>query len=347
MSKRRNKRVRETAEEFADQVQERAQSRVLEAKADENLFTVDRDGSKTAKKKIAAEVAKSQKVPAKVQKLVAKSRSAKQAVDEKTQKPHIYDMWGDVEVEEKDSHMQKRPRPNATKAVKVAIPGQSYNPSAMDHENAVAEAAALELQKKEKEARDAIPVINFQAMQEDALVTGFSDDESSDEDEEDEDADDGVNSQLGGSGLRSKIAKMKTRAQRNRKKRVNAAERERLMALEKKKLLKGIEAAPRLLKDLEVEEKYRAHMKKLKEVKKQEAENSNALKYADAGMVPLSDELNGSLRLIKPKGSRIKEQTSNMVDAGKANAKDRRKRKAYEKPHQGKKVVWIPKYKYK
>jgi nucleolar protein 53 len=234
----------------------------------------------------------------------------------------------------KPSRVQGIPQKKLT----VAPGGQSYNPSFSDHQDAVAEALALELKKREEEERnrktDAPPVLSDLTK---LVSVGFDGDESDEEDEyEDEN----------GLLVKRKRTEKLTRAQRNKIRARNIAAHEKAKAKQEKGILKSIDMLPHVLRTLEEEEKYKEEMKKLRETKKKEAMESTAMTYEDAGHVPLSDELRGSLRTLKPKGSTLKIQVSRMRATGDMMRPDRRKRKTYEKPHADKKIKWIPKYKY-
>ncbi len=102
------------------------------------------------------------------------------------------------------------------------------------------------------------------------------------------------------------------------------------------------------MRTIEEEEQQALTRKQLKENKKklsEEEKKLHTLTYEDAATVPLSDELTGSLRTIIPKGVAVLDHTMHMRQSGDLATRDRRKRKAYEKPHGDKNVVWIPKYK--
>ena len=107
------------------------------------------------------------------------------------------------------------------------------------------------------------------------------------------------------------------------------------------------------------------------------------MSYEEAALVPLTDELRGSLRKITPKGCVIRyvirtdsvqialffhisnimitfilmsifnsvsyvsrDQARAMRTTGSLMSQDRRKRKTFEKPHGSKNIKWFAKYKY-
>jgi hypothetical protein len=78
-----------------------------------------------------------------------------------------------------------------------------------------------------------------------------------------------------------------------------------------------------------------------------------ARKLADAGMdyeeigaIPLSDELRGSLREVLPKGVALSQRVASMRQSGEVLATDRRTRRAHEKPHGARRLVYHAKHKY-
>ena len=70
------------------------------------------------------------------------------------------------------------------------------------------------------------------------------------------------------------------------------------------------------------------------------------MSYDDVSTVPLTDELKGSLRAMRPKGVASVLQKATMLAAGDLMAKDRRKRRVYEKPHGAKRIKYVARYKY-
>lgn len=118
---------------------------------------------------------------------------------------------------------------------------------------------------------------------------------------------------------------------------------------DEKQLLKELDALPRHVRDVEAREKRledrRAFVTLLRQNAAEDAQNEK-MTYDEADSVPLSDELNGSLRTIVPKGRAIVDQTNAMRANGALMARDRRTRKTKEKPHAGKKVKWVARYKY-
>lgn len=173
-------------------------------------------------------------------------------------------------------------------------------------------------------------------------TTDLDNNHNSDSESEDE------SSQNKTSLLPKKQPERKTRAQRNKEKNRSKRQYELIQKQKEKKFLKSIHQVPKLVKEIEKEEteqeiKRNALQNLIKQTKEEE---QNQLTYREAGVIPLSDELHGNLRQIKPKGLPVREQVNSMIKSGDMMAKGRRKRRKGENPHAGKRVKWIPKYKY-
>ena len=142
-----------------------------------------------------------------------------------------------------------------------------------------------------------------------------------------------------------------SRAQRNKMRNKRITGYEKTLVDRQKALEKGLNSLPKHLKSVEEEEAQRAAQKEYRENQKvaaleAEAASLTAMTYEDAGTVPLTDELQGSLRLMQPKGVSLNDQSALMTAAGDLANRNRRNRKKSEKPHSGKKIKWIPKYKH-
>lgn len=234
------KRARKTGDELEESAALTALLDANKADDDEVLFSLDRTGSKAAKKRVATELLPKQEgkfVSETERKLMKRAASSKRVQYKKYIAPigsnEARDIWDDHEEEDKASAGAT----NRTKKVKVALPGQSYNPSGEDHQNSVAEAVALQLKRDDAIANSSARV-----------------------------------------------------------------------------------AARRL---------------------------ANAgMDYEEIGAIPLSDELRGSLREIQPKGVALAQRVSSMRQSGDILVPDRRTRRAHEKPHGARKLVYHAKHKY-
>ena len=158
----------------------------------------------------------------------------------------------------------------------------------------------------------------------------------------------------------NKISKKKkdrlTKAEKNKKrdKNIKLFEKSKIKSLTD--IIKEIDDAPTIMKNLEAEEKLRELNKQISMTKKAARKSSTAvvgaytaesgMNYLEAGSVPLTDELKGSLRQVLPKGTPINDQVEKMRSDGLLMLMNRRKRRAQEKPHGAEKIKWIAKYKY-
>ena len=124
-----------------------------------------------------------------------------------------------------------------------------------------------------------------------------------------------------------------------------ATHRERSMAQREEQLLKSIDKLDVIAKEVELEEQQSEAMIAYRKERKAESAraSANTMSADDVAAVPLSDELHGSLRCLKPKGSRVKDQLGAFVEVGAALSKNHRKRKSYEKPHAAPNIKWFPK----
>jgi hypothetical protein len=142
-----------------------------------------------------------------------------------------------------------------------------------------------------------------------------------------------------------------TRAQRNKLRTKRITGYEKTLVEREKALERGLTALPHHLKSVEQEEARLEAQKEFRGARREaqeaaEVASLTSMNYQDAGSVPLTDELQGSLRLLQPKGMSLMDQSALMTAAGDLADRNRRNRKKSEKPHAGKKVKWIPKYKH-
>jgi hypothetical protein len=179
--------------------------------------------------------------------------------------------------------------------------------------------------------------------------------DSSSEEEEGEDSDEegeGAGSRTLSRRERARKDNVKlSRAMRNKMRAKRISGYEKTLVDRQKALEKGLASLPKHLKSVEEEEAQREAQKEFREAQKVallEAQEAalTAMTYEDAGTVPLTDELQGSLRLMQPKGVSLADQSALMTAAGDLANRNRRNRKKSEKPHSGKKIKWIPKYKH-
>lgn len=341
MSAKRQKRIKETAEELEKTV---GTKQLVEVE-DEALFELDRVGSKSAKRKLAQKSDSLEKHGSFSKTEVALIKKAATAPKKvpfsqiTREKENIRDLW-DEEVT-----VPKRKDVKPVSKSRLPLPGQSYNPSVEDHRKVLNEALAHEQKKiAEAERIDSLVLINpNNSIDKFELSDDGSDDSEGEEDEEG----DGTTGKSYGKLSRKQRTKM-TRAQRNKIKARNMAEYEKSKETVETSVLKAIEGLPGLLKGMAKEERQLAarHQQEKKLKAAREAEEARPkLGSNEVGQVALSDELSGSLRSLIPKSVGVVDQTNHMTESGDLMRRDRRKRRAYEKPHGAKNVVWIPKYK--
>lgn len=153
MSLKVQKRVKKTASEYEDSVAQLSAADASSLKADDSLFTLDRTGSKSAKRKIAQVLVPQQKgefVSVTEKKLIERALNPKKPIYgkyvAKIGSDEARDLWGDAEADIRVSDDYKPIR-----KLRTAHPGQSYNPSSDDHQDAVASAVALQIKKEETE----------------------------------------------------------------------------------------------------------------------------------------------------------------------------------------------------
>jgi hypothetical protein len=311
---------------------------------------LDRAGSKKSRRRIAKIQSNKSSSDTKsivsvterklVERAIAKHVQQKLDETKVTKKGEVMDLWGETADEsllnKSNTKRRRTVEVPINRKVTPAIGGQSYNPSHVDHQNALAEALAIELKKREEEARAKGPLdTTLSELTKSVLVEGFDSDEDEVEDM------DGMEQPT----KRRKMEKL-TRAQRNKIKARRLATFESNKEAADKMILKGLDRLPDVLKSIEAEEKRRADMKAFREAQKKETAEKGALSKEEAVLVPLSDELRGSLRTVLPKGCAVKDQARSMRVNGDLMAQDRRTRKAYEKPHASKQIKWHAKYKY-
>lgn len=393
-SQKLQKRIQATNEAFEAAVQENSVLETLNAVEDEALFTVDRAGSKSGRRKVEKQLQVKEKPTASISasekavlaKLQSKKRKAYgEDVVEATGKQNkrhqvtsngkidmaLTDLWGEAVVAlpklvpvvdelsttivKAKSAPKKRDEKKNTK-VKVAVPGQSYHPTPKDHQNALAEALAIELKRQEAIEANKKDGLNFADPRNRREITQLllGEDNVDDEDDSEDEDEEGkllVEGDEEGDAPR-KIRKMKeklTKAERNKKRARKNAEHTTQKIKQESKLLKSIDQIETLVKQNKKQEAFKVQQRKLKEAKRQDQLRANSMMVGisdyEVSAVPLSDELSGSLRTIIPKGVCIVDRTQSLLEKGEFSSRSRKVRKV-ENPHGARKVKWIPKYKY-
>jgi hypothetical protein len=385
MSRKRDKRIRKVNELYENVIQESVESKILAEKPDDSLFVIDRTGSQSKRRKVETEIIPKETgkfISATEKHLIEKiaKRGKKKAYGSSTvvtkanqSKIHIEkleDIWDDSNSLEVSNRKIKEANPHK-KAMKIAQPGQSYNPTLKDHQETLAQALAAYLAQVEKKnniepigkIEDSNGESHVEAVPEDLpnhsklkrITNMILGDDSDDDDDDDNSSSDEQNNSADESNPASKFKKKVPRAltKTDRNKRRAKKYAKYLASLEnmEKMKLKDIEKIKQFLREMEEESKIQEVEKEIKasklaaKVMKIE-EDKKALKVYEVNSVPLSDELQGSLRCLKPKGVAVAEQLQGMIESGEARAAFTRTRRPFEKPHGPKRIKWIPKYKY-
>lgn len=347
---RAKKRAKAAQLDLVDSEAHHVETGHVTSKTNESLFVLDTTAAlvpkedEPRKKKLLLNN-KPRIVDEKVQALLEKHDAAtlqKMATTNKKKRKATpaFDLWDQEEQQETTSkqikrmagvappHLQRKtttaraPATHTKKqvAVDVAQSGQSYHPDLQQHQNVIGEALALELRRQEAEEYKNSPISTGMSEETKALLMGDDDsDESSDDEEED-------------APVLHKQKEKLTRAQRNRQKRIRAQEKELQERKRAKKRMNAITQAKKVSKELakqEVQNKQRKEQ--LASLKKEQARTpgksvlqhvseKNPL-HAPTLPVALSDEMSGSLRTMKPKGSLLTDRMESFRDRNMATAK--------------------------
>lgn len=143
--KMRKKRQRELeiTENYENYIDQSTSEQILQQQDDQELYMVDRIGSKNSRKKIQKNESIKENmnnILSKVEmKLIQKKlKSSNSSTKQNNTKNTINDIWEEDEIENNKNN-KKRNQIHQTKALKIPIAGISYNPSHIDHQDAVAE----------------------------------------------------------------------------------------------------------------------------------------------------------------------------------------------------------------
>ena len=361
---KKRQRLNEIGVEYNQDLDIKTKNEALTQLDDNKLFTVDVFGSTAARKKVSKAVHQETNLTLtdkkKLSKITRKQQEILKAIEPESAKP-LFDIWD-------ESILLDQPKKNLKKQIKLKKlpiekinPGTSYNPAQSDHVKAISKALQLEEAKLKKEelskqlqlkSNNGMP--SKPAVTDGGIFDDFSvirkniiDDNEDDDDDEDNDEDDVDDDNSDGDEAAKEKRKLKaklTRSERNRKRAQKEREFAESIARGEKKIIKSINMLPEIIKsikhtDAELVQRKETRKKKIEEGLVAKHENS-LMTYEDAGSVPLSDELNGSLRTIIPKGNRVKDLVNWKVDQGEVNKKVSRPRRAYEKPHGKKNIKW-------
>jgi len=349
MSSKVLKRVKENARQFEEDRVNLSNAAASQSVPDESLFILDRAGSKSARRhveKVLVPQQNNEVISFTEKKLIAriaassprKPYGTRWVNNKAAEAETVNDLW-DNDGSSGDRGRKRHTTKTMTsqKRLRVAVPGQSYNPSTKDHQDALAQAVALQIK-----ADDAIKSKDVEVLS--ALKVNSIKVIESDNDDNDEQSD----TEKGQAHRQSKAQEKLTRAQRNKIKARNLANRKKDTIDAEKEMLKSIDEIPRIMQDLD-------RIDNSKMIAKAVVDDSGAgavvpdpvtLRVDDISAVPLSDEMNGSLRAMIPKGVSISDRVNAMRSTGELSKPDRRKRRAYEKPHAAPNLAWHAKYKF-
>ncbi len=357
-SRKAKRRIAETYSALEESLATKAADDALANRNDDELFVVDRKGSKTARRKVVKEQERKERGTlhsATEEHLVRKKmkemqeREQKKEEDAKKGSTESMDIWGEAADDGGIPAVPQRRRMASHSAnkstLKVVGPGFSYNPAQTHHQDVLAEASALEMAKRERDARDKASMDRGHAI---IITNGSVDDgdqESSDDDRDSDDVDNDTSAKMVAT---TKKKDKLTKAQRNKLKRTRALSTEQKQAKVVKDLDKQINDLPKILKAMEKDKKTKEAQKALKAVLRSDNKDEGALTYGESGAVPLSDELGGSLRTLIPKGSSVRAMANTYDDAGKTikPVKSRGGAARYARPHKAPNVKWIARHKY-
>lgn len=136
MSKKRQRRELDVVNSYENAVKDSNEEIALTSKDDEELFVLDRSGSKNTRRKIVKEekAKDALKVKSKTEQVLIERIAAKAKGNTRPKVRSISqlsDIWGE---EDKSEKVKARKR-----ALKIPQSGFSYNPSSKDHQDVVAE----------------------------------------------------------------------------------------------------------------------------------------------------------------------------------------------------------------
>lgn len=138
----RKTREAEATKEYENFLDASTTANLVSAQADDDLFVVDRGGSKNKKRKIQKDEQQKQTsgTTSKTEQLLISriKNKKKEPKVVKAKKDEAFDLWD----EEKISKQQRSTTRKSFK--KIAGPGMSYNPSHDDHQEALAEVNILQ-----------------------------------------------------------------------------------------------------------------------------------------------------------------------------------------------------------
>jgi hypothetical protein len=330
MSLRKQKRIRKISEEFSAGIRDLVAFDNISSKRDEELFVLDKIGSKSKRIKITNEINNDKSFVSKheshlVKKIIKNRNKNTNPLKNHIDRASLTDLWSDNTEESGKCIRNKK-----LKRDQLVHPGQSYNPSISDHQDALAEAVALEIKRTEF---DGLKISEtFSNLNRIESIT--SDDDGNNDDETD----------TGREGIpknKKKVTKL-TRAQRNKLRLRKEKETKQQKQWLEKNLLKSIDSLPNILssweqRDVKIDQE-RIIKKTRQDLKKQQQLVIPYMNYEEVASIPLTDELLGSMRTLRPKGivlidEVIKMKTQGLVGASLSDKKLKKKKQRKKTVH--------------
>jgi len=341
-------REAEVEEEVLEHLIEENKQKLLENKDDSELFFIDKTGS--SRKRRAAAVIKDQKEKGlhkmsvheklKIERIIrGGSTQVKRNRVEKKCEPD-FDLWEDnstaphIAARTLPKHLdkaapivEKKLKKARTSTVLSVHPGQSYNPFPEAHQDVLGMALAVELERAAALEFLQAPICKGFSEQTQKVLVAEEGDVSSEEESND-----------GAASFTKKPRKRLTRADRNRQRRRKLGDLQTAVQTREKTVLADISRLPELQKSIEAEQEELKQRKEILQAWKESADTKpQALRKEDVLKapsleVPLTDELHGTLRLMKSKGCLAEAHMKKMILTGAANCKSSNKiRKAAKK----------------
>ncbi|KAK7276451.1 hypothetical protein RIF29_17590 [Crotalaria pallida] len=265
-------------------------------------------------------------------KAVSKIKDANQNghKDDSSLAPDVFDLWGD-----KGTFLVynlKVSKPSLIPAVEVDPPGCSFNPSFDSHQDTLATAVAEEMQKIYKDELGPEPVpltVPGEAIPEEERyfldVDDGSDDDGSNPENEGEHED---------AALEKRPIKTKrvTRVELNKRTRRKEQLRKEAEATKLKELSKEIDSIPKIVQEIEKEDKEKKKKHLRRQVAKQERLKARPPRIGKYKFEPapvqvlLSEEITGSIRKLKGCCTLIKDRYKSLEKRGLIVPKPNRRR---------------------
>ncbi|CEG48136.1 uncharacterized protein PHALS_05609 [Plasmopara halstedii] len=331
--RRRQQRVKVIGAQVEESIRQDAEDKKIKHVEAEDLFQVDSKGGARLTKKQKLEKMQKDPVLASTRKfnasklnknemiLVKKMREQKFQLknqSESMEMDSVKDLWnqdGSLKIDEQNQTLDEYLAPvvvrktkrrnlvastkHAVATVEVAAAGQSYHPDFDSHQDVMAEAVALELEKREKKAQLQEPVAK--GMSEETLQFIKKDSENESSDFEDDCTE----------RKTYKRPQKVTRAQRNKRSRHKQMELEHQMRRTEKSIIKQINASNHILQDILKSEKEAIKKQQLKKLRQEQKLQESPLvrvggKYTKLERetpVSFAEELTGNMRTLKPKGN--------------------------------------------